>query len=281
MTVSRFSTIGRPIDLSYPSNRAIALITLAITVGASLVQGLSGAPLPESALWGLQAGLAVFLAWALCRELDPDHPQAAFVAAILCLAALFTHGLPELGVVFWLLILLRVVNRSSGLPATVIDALGLWGLAGWLTVQNGWGFGLITALAFVLDGLLPVPARRQLLLAALAVLVATGGAVLGGSRWWVASVSFAGGAVAFALAIPFLLVMHGYRSVESVGDRTGERLLPLRVQAAQGLALLTGVGAALVEGSIGIPGLAPLWAAVFGASLFWLYVALPWPVNRC
>ena len=80
MNRTDISSIGRAVDLTYATNRAIAVITLLVAIGGLLWQRLSGAPWLASTTWGSQAGLTVFLTWALCRELDPDHPTAAFAA---------------------------------------------------------------------------------------------------------------------------------------------------------------------------------------------------------
>ena len=267
------TSIGRPIDPEYPTNRAIALITLMVAVGGAVWRGVSGRAWLASVLWGVQAGLAVFLAWALCRELDPDHPAAAFPAAGLALLAVFLWDLPQLGVIFWMLILARVVNRSTGLPAGVLDSLGLLGLAGWLSLQGDWGYGFVTALAFLLDALLPDRLRRQLAFALLAVIVTAAAAALGNGFPGDAP-SLTGGLIALALSLVFFPVIHEARTCESVGDETGERLSPVRVQAAQALVLVSGVAAALAGGPTALAALSPLWAATLGAATTWLFSTL-------
>jgi hypothetical protein len=65
-----------------------------------------------------------------------------------------------------------------------------------------------------------------------------------------------------------------YPPVESVGDETGELLIPIRVQAAQALALLTGVQAAVLGGRTAVTALSPLWAATLGSTITWLHGTL-------
>ncbi len=274
MNLTDITSIGRTIDPHYPTNRAIAILTLVIAAGAALWQRLSGEPWLASATWGLQAGLTVFLAWALCRELDPDHPLGAFVAAALALPALYLWGLPHLGVTFWLLMMSRVVNRTVGLPAGLLDALGLLGLSTWLSWQGNWGYGIITALAFLLDALLPRPTRRHLFLALPTTIATVVAAFLGTASATSGAPSLTGGLVALALSLIFLPVVLASRSIESVGDHTGQALIPVRVQAAQVLALLIGIETALLSGPSAIPQLTPLWAATLGATLTWLCTIL-------
>lgn len=273
MKMTDITSIGRPIDLHYPTNRAIAAVTLVVTIGGLLWQRLTGAPWSASALWGAHAGLAVFLAWALCRELDPDRPMAAFPAAGIALLALLLWRPPRLAPIFWLLILLRVVNRTAGTPAGLLDALGLVALAGWLSLRGNWGYGVITTLALCLDAILPNPVRRQLAFALLAALVTAAAAALGAPPPWEAP-SLASGLIALGLSLLLLPVIISSRSVESVGDQTGDRLEPVRVQTAQILALLIGVETAFLGGPSALAALSPLWAAALGASLVWLYRTL-------
>ena len=268
------SSIGRAVDLTYATNRAIVVVTLVVTTGGLLWQRHSGAPWLASTTWGAQVGLTVFLAWVVCRELDPDHPTAAFAAAGLALVTVLTWALPHLPLILWLVMLMRVVNRSTGLAAGVLDALGLVGLAGWLSLQGNWAYGLITAIALFLDSQLPDPAQRQLPFALLSAFVTALTAILGSGSLW-ETPSLMGGLGALGFSLVFLPVILAARSVESVGDETGECLRPVRVQAAQVLALLTGVMGAFLDGPSALVSLGPLWASVLGASLTWLKSTLP------
>lgn len=126
----------RPIDPSYPTNRAIAALTMAVIVGGIVLQLIVGEGLTQGVSWGISAGLTVFLAWALGRELDPDHDLSAFVAAGLALIGLLLFDLPSLMALLWMLFFLRMVNRTTGLPARILDSLLILGLGSWLTWQG-------------------------------------------------------------------------------------------------------------------------------------------------
>ncbi len=271
--MNQLSSIGRPIDPNYPTNRAIALLTIAAMVVGAHVRLLSGNAWGDSALWGAQAGLVIFLAWALCRELDPDRAMAAFVAAGLAMVGLFLWELPRLGVIFWLLLTMRVVNRTTGLPATVLDALIVLGVGSWLSTPGNLGYVAITALVFLLDGALAPRSRRSFVFAGLG-LVITGLIVVLGNPAWGGGPSLTGALIGVGLSALFAPVMYATRHVESVGDNTGERLNSTRVQVAQGLALLVGVETGFWGGTAGLVALAPLWAAVLGAAVYWTYTVI-------
>ena len=92
------------------------------------------------------------------------------MGAGLVLIVLLLVGATSLLLILWLLLVLRLVNRTTGLPAKLLDSLGVLGLSAWLTWQGYWMVGLVTSVAFLLDGLLPPPLRRQLLASGLAFL---------------------------------------------------------------------------------------------------------------
>jgi hypothetical protein len=266
--MQRIAGIGRAIDLRYPTNRAIALIALAVTAGGALIRLLGGALLGAAGSWGLSAGLTVFFGWALGRELDPDHDRSAFVGAALALAGVVAWGLGGLGVAFWLLLVMRVVNRTTGRPATVLDTLGVVTLGAWQTYAGWWGIGALTVLALLLDWRLPPGLGRQGLLAGLAlvagaVALALGEGAGGGLAW-------PAGGLALALAALFAPVYGGAGRLASVGDATGEPLDPVRVRAAQAVALAAAILGALGAGADGLLAFMPLWAAAVGAAVYWL-----------
>ena len=76
--------------------------------------------------------------------------------------ALLLIDTPSLLVVLWLLLVLRIVNRTVGLPAKPLDSPAVLGLGACLTWQGYWMVGLMTAVAFLLDGLLSPPLRTHL-----------------------------------------------------------------------------------------------------------------------
>ena len=277
MKLDDLTSLGRiPFDPGYLTNWAIALLTVGVTAVSSVVQLLTGQGWFPSLLWGVSAGLSVFLAWALARELDPDHDLSAFVAVALMLGGLFVFGLPELLPALWMIVTLRLVNRVVGPPAKISDSLLELGLGGWLAWQGQWAFGLITGLAFLLVGLLPAPLRHQLAFAALVLILTAVGVLAGGTP--------AGGDVS-ALSLPmtatmvltsllFLVVILDSRHAQAVTDTRQEPLVPIRVQAGQLLALLTGILAAWWQRTGGVILLLPLWAGMAGTGLYRILVLL-------
>jgi hypothetical protein len=271
MKLDRITSVGRPIDPSYPTNRAIALLTIIVIVVGTAFQLFSGRNWVQSGLWGLTIGLAVFLAWALCRELDPDHDLSAFVAASFALAGSWIWGAGSLGLMLWILLLLRIVNRTTGLRATILDSLGVLGLSAWLAWQGNWGYLVIAALGLLLDGILRRGQQRQIALAALCLGLSAVVLILNGWIWHESGVSPIALVIALCLSALFIPVILASRKVNSLGDVNGDKLNPRRVQAAQALAVLAGIQAAIWSGTSGLTAFMPMWAAASGAALFLLF----------
>jgi hypothetical protein len=248
------------------------------------VQLLAGEGWLESIAWGLGAGFSVFFAWALARELDPQYDLSAFIAAVLMLVGLAVYGLPQLLPLLWMLLTLRIVNRVVGRPATLLDSLGELGLGAWLAWSGQWVYGLITTLAFLLDGVLSAPLRRQLVFAALSLIATT--AILfvsatGSGRYVPASSpartsmpALPTVAVVIASSLLFVIVILDSRHTQAVSDTTQQPLDPRRVQAGQALALATGLLLAWSIGATGLVALLPLWVAMAGTGLYRILVLL-------
>ena len=270
MKLTDLTSIGRPIDPSYPTNRAIALLGVAVGGAGTIVRLLGGSSLIQSVAWGAGVAFAVFFAWALARELDPDYDLSAFVSAGLLLVSLLFFELPALLVLLWMLLLLRIVNRTTGLPATPLDSLAALGLGGWLAWQETWVYGLVTALAFVADAALHPPLRRQIVFAVLALIPMAAALLFGGpgNRAWSWALPGIVTVLAGLTSVLFLLLILDTRRVVARCDITGQPLHPARVRAAQALALLTAVLVAWRDGGQGILSLLPLWAAMLGVAVY-------------
>jgi hypothetical protein len=269
MKLTDFTALGRvPVDPSYPTTWAIAALALVVAIAGTIVHLLTGAALLESVLWSIGAGFVPFLTWALGRELDPDHDLSAFVGAGLVLIAFLLPEMPSLVLILWLLLVLRTVNRSVGLPAKPLDSLGVLGLGTWLAWQGYWMVGLMTAVAFLLDGLLSPPLRYHLFVSGLAFVTTVILSFFHGDMSMETGPSMSVVVSSVVAAGLFLIVIATTCKVEAVGDATGKVLNPRRVQAAQVLALLTGLLFAWWAGASGMVTVLPLWAAMIGVSLY-------------
>ena len=269
--MQQLTTIARPIDPSYPTNRVIIILTLLVFAGVAGSSLYLGAGLSEAIVSGLVAGAAVFLAWALGRELDPDSEYAAFLPAAICIPLLVVIPAPGLLAPLFLLLLLRVVNRTTGLPAGVLDSAALLLLAGWLVYAGVWIAGPAAVVAFILDWRLQSGNPRQIwfaagtLLVMLAVMFLNGGFGLAAPDLPAVSPLYL-----LVLAGPLLFVAVILRGgpLRSPDDRGSEVLNTGRVQAARLLGLFVMVVAVVAGGMEAFALLLSVWAALVGLGIY-------------
>jgi hypothetical protein len=129
--LQRITGLYRKVDLAYPSNRLAVLVSMVSTALVAIIS--RDVPL------AFISGATPFSAWALGRELDPDRPRTANLSAItvgLVLSVLaFSDRLnPEdalLGAIVTgsMMVMTRLMTRSTGLAATTLDAAALVAVA--------------------------------------------------------------------------------------------------------------------------------------------------------
>jgi hypothetical protein len=239
----RYTAIGRPLDASFATNRAVLiLLPLAALLGAvvSLTGGDGAAEALRTALW---FALIAFGSWALARELDPDDNPAAFIS--LGAGLLVALGAESVGllVVFVTLGLVRIVNRTTGLPARKSDSAIMAVLAILVIYTTDSPlFGLVAGLAFILDGSLREPARHQWLFG----LVCVGAAIVYAVDHDVGLHQLAAPDSLFEWLGLLALLVFGLntlllRKVHARGDANRRRLDVNRVRGGMTIGLLAGL----------------------------------------
>jgi hypothetical protein len=140
--------LRRTVDLVFPSNRFAVIVSFATTLVLTVIS--RDGPI------SLLSGATTFFAWALGRELDPDRPRTANLAAltvgmVLSLLAFNRH------LVFWdvlwgtigtamLMVVARLLTRSTGVTTTPFDVASLLTLSiGFVLVNQRIGLLLLTA----------------------------------------------------------------------------------------------------------------------------------------
>ncbi len=269
----RWTSLFRAYDLSLTFNRVILLLSAAGgAIGLAL--GLFGAPELWPAFGRAVVGFVTpFAAAALAKELDPDHPLSAVLAAALALPTIWVAPAESLLPLLWLLLLLRFINRSTGLAPRATDALALLLLSGGLAWLGSPLFGVLGGAGLVLDALLP--GGRQ------AHAVLGGAAIVAAVAYWIANATRYGslphdtwlGVVLLATAVALIGVILSCTVVLMPGDATGRPLDSSRFQAAQIVALSVGLSFASWHGNAGAVLFVALWAALVGATVVHWVVA--------
>ncbi|MEX2278828.1 MAG: hypothetical protein WEA76_01930 [Acidimicrobiia bacterium] len=250
--LSDITHVGRTIDLRRPTNR----ILLFAPLGAALVlYGLDTSDIRRA----IAGALGSAAAWMLARELDPDRPHAATIAALLAPASTLVLGAPAPAALFLTLLTARIVARTTGLPPRTTDyaAVGL-GAVAFAETPWGWAAGILLAFAMVRDVALPgaPPVNAGLWGAVLAIGVTLRAAF--GDRlgdWTVPDVISLGfvviGLIGAAVVVQPMQVL-------SQGDWTRIPLEPRRVREAAVFTVLTAALAVLAGGQAGVAAVAPL-----------------------
>ena len=158
----RFTSIARPIDPKYPTNRVVLILAPLATVVAVLVNVLTGGS--DTLALAISVAIGTVGVWALTRELAPDDNAAAFFGMLFAFAAMLLTGPAALVPLFVAVLLVRIVNRTTGSPPRVFDSISVTGLSIWASGQLGDPLiALAATMAFFLDASLARPARYQLL----------------------------------------------------------------------------------------------------------------------
>lgn len=224
-----------------------------------------------------RAGVATFAVWALAREIDPDNPNSAGLAAVLSIPAWMLFGVPDLMAALALVFTARVLLRPAGHAPHFLDYLLLFGVgvaAG--RTSPGWLLGLVLAFAVARDRGLEGEPSHGARLTSLAIAAGTTG-------FAVQSSEVSSGLTSLIPIIDPLLPSIAIMAMVGLGllaavttkpyvpvsraDLSKAPLAPRRLQSARRITLVGAVLVVLVTREPGMVATAPLWVA-------WIAIAL-------
>lgn len=272
--IYQFTSLARPINpFVYPTHRLLAILVPMAGVLLGVYTLLTGGDIGAAIGAGINGGASALLAWILAREIDPDYPYAAFVALGCATLGAFFATL-NIVALAGAIVLVRIVNRIVGFPAKISDyvvaiALGIITML----VTQAWIFGIVVAIALLLDAWLPEPAPLGYTFAFAMLLiilpiwrylnVAT---LVDVSRDWLP--------IALGISAVFSWHIVTTRQIASRCDAVDKPPHRNRVRAGMGLMLGMGVIFAVVHGDQGVFALMPLWATLVGILLYRLGMPL-------
>lgn len=234
------SAIGRSIDLHVPTNRAILVLSAATFLVSVAVFLALGNSFSSSLLSSLALAGTTFLAWALGREVDPDTQSVAFFAATAALIGAVFLGAPDFLLVFWFLLGLRLINRSTGQDPSAVDLTLFCALSLGVGARTHWA---ICLLAFPVATFTLARGTRTAWGGWIAAALPAGGILFGILQQWqsVRPYSLVTTALVWiGLAVTWLIHYAATSTVRSVGDQDGEPLEASRFRLAASWALLAG-----------------------------------------
>ncbi len=168
-TIKHFTALGRPISFNYITNRLIAYLTLAVLAGFFIFQVRTAVPTLEALASSAGLAFAVFLTWAIGREIDPAYDWSAFTALPATVVGLFILGPAGVLPLFFILLFSRILNGSTGVQAKIGDSLLLIILAVLLFTNETISAPLILAAVFFFDALCEPANRNQYAFAVVAL----------------------------------------------------------------------------------------------------------------
>ncbi|MFC2026417.1 hypothetical protein ACFLUX_00360 [Chloroflexota bacterium] len=270
MAIHRISSIGRPLSFKYPTNRAIIIIVASVFIFGILIKLVAGDSFTASIVWAFGAAAALFFAWALARELDPDGNASAFIATAFMFVALFFADLPAILALFWILLVTRILNRITGVVPKLLDLTGVIILAVVLSWQELWVYGLITALALYANSWMDGEKKKGIILVVLVLSLLVLSVFFGNSSFTSVEISVLAIVAASFLTLLFIPVMCIKTKIKSLTDVTREPVSANRMRLVRILAVVTGIMVTTMQGNTGFINLLPLWAAI-GGIVIWNY----------
>lgn len=274
MKISDYSSLARVVDPRYPTNLAI-LILSALTGGVLFLYCFFQTnDLQSSIIAAVTVGLTVFLTWALGREIDPENELSAFVGLALVIPGYWLLDTPNFLAILSMLLLLRLLDRTTGYVPRFLDSIAILGLGALLTIQGDWMFGLLTAAVFYLDSRLPAPKREHIYFSGIMGAISISTIIIlkpPSPQFNIELVEVLFVLCAILLYIPLIAAS---RKIDLACDFSDEKINPQRLQTCQIFSLSAAIFVWLFNGRSGIPDLLPLWAAVFGVSLALLSTSL-------
>ncbi|MDG6242910.1 MAG: hypothetical protein QCH31_00750 [Methanolobus sp.] len=236
MNTAGISNIGRPLDTGYLTNRLIITITLLSFIAFTVNCVLNGQNSYTSLLTGARYSMTVFLLWAISSELDPDRHWGAFVVVLMSLILLSCGMDISLLPFLWFLLILRIINQSSGLPAGPFDSLLIAALGIILGYTISWIYAATSSAAFLIDSHLKEPAKYHVQAGIIMFFVSILIVIQMNSVAFETSLE---GLYMFALGtVLFLPIAIKHERFASVGDRTGEVLDPSRIRATRIMSII-------------------------------------------
>lgn len=211
---------------------------------------------------GIIFGLSFFICWAISREIDPDNPFSAFIGLVPLFFLLLFYQNPDITILFWTLLSLRIINRTTGLPATKLDSIALLIFGLLLGYYVSWIFGFLTALVLLLDLKLIKGQKFQLILAFIVTIFSFSLFIFSNQEFRIVSFGIVEFSILLSVSFLFFVFSLTQKKIKSIGDKTNEKLELSRIRAAQIFFLL--VVLLLSFFTLNFFKILPLWCSIMG-----------------
>jgi hypothetical protein len=262
--------LARMLDVEHRSNRYVLAVSILGGLSTLIWRWATAAEDPW--LWAFQVGAAMFLAWAIGRELDPDDTLSAGLAALV-VVPLLALGTPSLASAAAMLIATRIAVRTTGISPHLIDGVVLTAFAAYLGSQEqAWpALGvLIVAIGTDRYAHPPGPVRTLWFAIGMALAALVTAIWLAGTSDWIQPTIPEWIVVGGAAVLAFLAIINTRPPVSTADYHPGE-LSESRLRFGRVLALFVLVVGIVYVGGPSVPDLTPLWAAVASVTVAHYY----------
>lgn len=262
--------LGRAIDFTDGLTRIALICTILTAVAAMGWKTIAGANTETAMYFGLNTAAAFFFAWLIAQELDPDRKLGGIIGGGLSIVAALALGDGNVLVLLWLLFILRLLNRTSGSRHKMGDNALIIFIAYWLGRDGYWLYPVLTGTVYIIESQIKGGYYRSLYLGGLAfAITAMADTSVKANNLQMIYV--------YLMAICFILFLPELRmavATEAKGDKDGKRIIPQRLQVAQGVFLLIGFSIPWVHGNAQAAAFVPAWMAGIGTGIYLLVDAL-------
>ena len=268
VTILKMIPLGRIIHPKYKSNLILMIIIPVLGIIAGAYSFFTGNEIRIAFQAGFWMGLAVFQAWAVAREIDPDNDWSAFVAVAVMVIAMFVLDFPVYAIIdlVMMMLFLRLVNGIIGVKISRNDAIKMLVLVLIVAFFDNWILGLVAACGFLLNAIMSQPERSHLAFAGVAVLIVIVRGIVNLGPMGSMSPPYL--IVTIPIGIFYIVTMFANRSVSTKTDIKSMPVDIKRVRAAMALGLIAVIILALWRGDAGVLAMSPLWAAMLGISIY-------------
>ncbi len=261
--------LGRPLNLGETTTRQATLLALISGVCFAIWRTIAGDPSATIGTFAVAAGANVFFSFFIAQELDPEPSRkiCGLIGAVLTVVGQVVWGAGSITVLIWALFVLRLLNRSSGSRHQIGDNAIIILMAFWLGKEGFWIYPIVTGVAYIIESQIKGGYYRSLYISGLAfataaMAVQTGEkAVLSVSYLWLMGITC-------ILLLPEI-TMANYTTAK--GDQDGVRLIPQRLQTAQGFMMVSSFLLAWFQGDEAAKALVPVWMAASGCGIYLLF----------
>jgi len=271
MAVNRISGVGRPLSFKHLTNRAIIIIVTSVFILGTLTKLVMGDSLVVSVVWAFGAAASIFFAWAIARELDPDSNVSALISSTLMLAALFFVGLPALLTLFWFLLVIRILNRITGIAPKPLDLAVVIILAVVLSWQELWLYCLMTSLILYINSWIDGEKRKGISLFVIVLSLGVVSAFLGNASFTTIEISADAIVIVTLFTLLYIPVICTRTKLKSLTDITKEPVSVFRMRVTRITVVVVGILVAIIQGYSGFNDLIPLWTSIGGIIIWNIY----------